>query len=201
MPTIIVAPGIKDTELSQPPTFEEKVKVFHSRMRGWKLDIADAMINGYTARDGSKVPSIPDAGFAALDVMFSYFESIGKYSVGFTGDGESGKHFKIGLHFVFPSIAQHDDAHGIKFVENTLWKAVRCGIYHAGMTQGNVFITGDIQNPIEIPADYKVIAINPHILVKALLAHVDGFKAELLGRGETSQRGQHFVARYDHDNK
>ena len=201
MPTIIVAPGIKDTDLSQPPTFDQKVRVFHSRMRGWKLDIADAMINGYKARDGSYIHGIPEAGFAALDVMFNYFESVGKYYVGFTGEGEAGKHFKIGLHFVFPNIAQHGDAQGIKFVEDTLWTAVRCGIYHAGMTKGNVFITGDIANPIEIPADYKAIAINPHILVKALLAHVDGVRSELLALGEASPRGQCFVARYDHDNK
>jgi hypothetical protein len=69
------------------------------------------------------------------------------------------------------------------------------------MTKGNIFLTGDITNPIEIPADYKAIAINPHIPVKALLTHVNGFKSELLDRGETSQIGQHFVARYDHDNK
>jgi len=200
MPTIIIAPGIKDTDLSNPPTFEEKVKVFHARMRGWKLDIADAIVNGYNDPEKKFHQAIPDAGFAAMDVMFTYFEPIGKYLEGFTGDGQSGLHFKKGLHAVFPNLMNHGDADGIKFVEDTLWKAVRCGIYHAGMTKGNVFITGEIQNPIEVPSDYKIVAINPHILVRALRAHVDGYKKELLSGGNHSEVATRFIARYDHDN-
>jgi len=93
---IIVAPGIKDTELSSPPTFEQKLNVFHARMRGWKLKIADQMINGYQGGNGDNIPSIPEAGYAALNIMFTYFEPLGKYIDGYTGTGDSGEYFKKG---------------------------------------------------------------------------------------------------------
>lgn len=198
---IIVAPGIKDTQLSRPPTFEEKLNVFHARMRGWKLIIADQMINGYQTNTGDTVSSIPEAGYAALDIMFTYFEPIGKYIEGYTGTGDSGKFFKKGVHSVFPDLTSHSDASAVKFVEDTLWKAVRCGIYHSGMTQGSVAITGEVDQPIVVPSDKKLLIINPHILVKALTDHLDAYVQQVRVDGAISPLGQAFEARWNHDNQ
>jgi hypothetical protein len=201
MAQLIIAPGIQDTDVSNPLTFPDKVKLFRARMLGWKLDIADAIINGYITNSGIQVDGIPEAGYAALDVMFTYFEPIGKYIEGYTADDQSGVHFKKGIHSVFPNIARHSDPKGIEFVESTLWKAVRCGIYHAGMTKGSVAITGDIEQPIAIPSDYRLLFINPHILIKAIKEHLIDYCSYLEKSGNSTTSGKNFEKRFDFDNK
>ena len=47
-------------------------------MIGWKLNIADQIING-----GEEQPAIKHSGYATLDIVFSYFEMIAKYEDGF----------------------------------------------------------------------------------------------------------------------
>lgn len=198
---IIIAPGINDTHLSSPPTFEEKLNIFQARMRGWKLNIVDQMINGYQDDEGHTVACIPEAAYAALDIMFTYFEPMGKYLEGYTGTGKSGDFFKKGVHSVFPNLTSDSDASAVKFVEDTLWKAVRCGIYHSGMTQGSVAITGEVDHPIVIPSDKKLLIINPHILVKALTEHLGAYVQQVRADGATSPIGQAFEARWNHDNQ
>jgi hypothetical protein len=200
MTTIFIAPGIKDSDVSIPPTFEEKVRIFNARMVGWKLAIADALINGYTDTVGSKHPGIPEAGYAVMDIIFTYFEPIAKYACGCLHDNKSGVFFKKGVHLVFPRLNESVDAKAVKYVEETLWEAVRCGIYHSGMTKGNVMITGEIQKPIYVQSDQS-LAINPHLLVKAVMAHLEHYTKQLVQLGPSKQISRNFIARFDHDHR
>jgi hypothetical protein len=201
MADFIIAPGIRDSDISSPPTFAEKIRIFHAQTSGWRLSIADFLINGWKDNAGTTHPAIPEAGFAAVAILFTYFEPIGRYLDGDCSEDKMGFFFKKGLHAVFPSIREHANPRGVKSVEDMLWKAVRCGIYHAGMTRGGIFLTGDITSPIEVPSDYKVLAINPHLLVKAELAHLESYRMNLLRSGETSEVGARFVARFDYDRR
>jgi len=185
--------------VSNPPTFEEKVRIFKARMMGWKLLIADVLINGYTDIVGAKHPSIPEAGYAAMDIMFTYFEPIARYADGCLKENQSGVFFKKGIHLVFPELNQNTDAKAVKFVEDTLWQAVRCGMYHSGMTKAKAVITGDIRSPISVPSDHKLLAINLHLLVKAEMAHLENYTKRLIQAGQSTQISRNFVARFDHD--
>ena len=200
MATIFIAPGVKDSDVSAPPTFDQKVKIFKARMIGWKLAIADALINGYTDATGSKHPGIPEAGFAAMDILFTYFEPIAKYVGGYVNDNQSGDFFKKGVRLVFPDLNKQPDAKAAQFVEDTLWRAVRCGIYHSGMTKANIAITGEIPNPMSVQSDHKLLTINPHLLVKAETAHLEGYTNDLLQSGSGTQLSLNFLARFDDDN-
>ena len=92
----LLSPSYQDTDFPVPHSLETKIALFEDRVLGWKLDIADQLING----SQEKSP-IRHSGYATLDIVFSYFEMIAKYEAGFTGL-ESGKYFKQGVYSVFP---------------------------------------------------------------------------------------------------
>jgi hypothetical protein len=202
---VFLSPTITDDQVGNPLTFEEKVKLFHDRFRGWKFDIAHRMLEGYQAKDGSAIPPIPDAGFAAMDAMFSYFEPIGKYVHGYCDTDpknprSSGKYFKLGVRSIFPDLEVHPDQTEVDSLLSMLWEGVRCGLYHAGKMHGNILITGDIPEPIRVDAHAKVMMLNPHVLVLTLIDHLDNYRDILLAQGSVSVLSQRFEARYDFDN-
>jgi hypothetical protein len=203
---IYLSPNITDDQISKPLTFENKIRLFHDRFYGWKFLVAQQMLDGYTAANGTQIPAIPESGYAAMDVMFSYFEPVGKYVSGYCDTDlkyprASGKYFKIGVRNVFPDLDRHPKQNEIETLLSMLWKGVRCGLYHGGQTQGQIAITGDIQEPIRIDPQAKVMFLNPHVLVRALMAHLDAYRNALLTEGPTSTCGKRFEARYAFDNK
>jgi len=202
---VFLSPTITDDQVSRPLTFEQKVRLFHDRFHGWKFEIAHRMLEGYEAKDGTKIPPIPDAGFAAMDAMFSYFEPIGKYVHGYCdtypkNTQSSGKYFKLGVQSVFPELDSHPDQVEVDTLLSLLWKGVRCGLYHAGKLHGKIAITGSILEPIRVDPQEKVMFINPHVLVLALMDHLDNYRDRLLIEGPSGGWSQRFVARYDFDN-
>ena len=202
---VFLSPTITDDQVSRPPTFEQKVQLFHDRFRGWKFVIAQRMLEGYQAKDGTRIPQIPDAGFAAMDAMFSYFEPIGKYVHGYCDTDSknprsSGKYFKLGVRSIFPDLDSHPDQTEVDTLLSLLWEGVRCGLYHAGKLHGNILITGDIPEAIRVNPQAKVMFVNPHVLVLTLMAHLDNYRDHLLMEGPTGGCSQKFVARYDFDN-
>jgi len=88
MRNIWLSPSYQDTDFPLPHSLDTKITLFEDRVLGWKLDIADQIING-----GQEKSSIRHSGFAVLDIVFSYFEMIAKYEDGFTGR-KSEEYFK-----------------------------------------------------------------------------------------------------------
>ena len=202
---VFLSPTITYDMVSWPHTFEEKVRLFHDRFRGWKFEVAHRMLEGYSAEDGTCIPPIPDAGFVAMDAMFSYFEPIGKYVHGYCDTDpknkqSSGKYFMLGVRNVFPDLDSHSDQAKVDTLLSLLWKGVRCGLYHTGKLHGQIAITADIQEPIRVDPQAKVMFINPHVLVCHLKNHLDNYRDILLKEGPTGGLSQRFTARYDFDN-
>lgn len=202
---LFLSPTITDDQVSLPPTFDQKVRLFHDRFRGWKFEIAHRVLEGYRDKDGTLIPPIPDAGFVAMDAMFSYFEPIGKYVHGYCDTDtqnvqSSGKYFKLGVRSVFPNLDSHPEQAEVETLLLLLWKGVRCGLYHAGTLRRNIAITGDIQEAIRFDIHAKVMVINPHLLVVELMKHLDNYRDRLLSEGPTGGWSQRFLARYDFEN-
>jgi hypothetical protein len=42
----VIAPGITSLDISDPPTFEEKLQIFERSVFVWQLEIAEILING-----------------------------------------------------------------------------------------------------------------------------------------------------------
>lgn len=201
-----LSPSYQDTDFSFPLSLEDKITLFEDRMLGWKLNIADQLINGSQER----LP-IQHSGYAVLDIVFSYFEMIAKYEAGFTGR-ESKKYFKQGVYSVFPELknisppapAPLSPVGNIVSLLDTvldmMYEGIRCGLYHSGITNGKIFLTGEIKTPIAFELQYQMLIVNPHLLVPKLKIHLHDYVGRLRDANNTDLRTK-FEVRYDFDTR
>lgn len=199
---IAISPYNTNLTKPLPHDYNTKVTLFWERFHGWKFDIATKLLDGYVGTDSKRVPGIPNSGYAALDIMFSYFEPLGKHLDGYLDPGgvqKSGHYFKLGVKNVFDltgtDIAVLDKLLGV------LWSGIRCGLYHSGQTKSSVLITGSTSEALRFAADDEIVIVNPHKLAEGLIWHVANYRDRLLSDGPTSDVGKNFIARYDFENQ
>lgn len=200
---IAISPYSTNLTKPIPHDYATKVGLFWERFHGWKFDIAAKLLDGYDTHDGKRVPGIAHSGYAAMDVMFSYFEPLGKHLDGFLdppkGDRKSGHYFKHGVKNVFdfsdtdPVVL--DDLLGV------LWSGIRCGLYHSGQTKSSVLISGETGEALQFASEDGTVVVNPHKLAEGLIWHVANYRDRLLADGPASVLGKNFTARYDFENQ
>lgn len=171
-------------------TIDHKIQIFYERVSGWQLDIADKVINGFTDEKGKVIDGINGSGFAALNIMLSYFEMVAKYKDGYCETGKSPEYFEKGFKMVFPEFDVYP------WLPEKIYKNARCGLYHHGMTEEGVILKGEGLPPIT-PLDGEKLIINPHTLVLKLKAHLEKYIAEL--RTDKNFQSK-FEKRFDKDN-
>jgi len=191
------------TDFSQPTTFENKVAIFHEKVWGWQLHIAELCLDGGKAHDGSTdLPKIPHSAFAALQIMLSYFEMIAKYENGFIPvnpkQGESAKYFKLGVKSVFPRLVNQNQDEVNSFLE-TFYEKGRCGLYHIAQTETGILLTGELPEAMRFDTTSKTLIINPHRLPVVLKSHLGDYRVRLLDTNNADLR-QKFESRYNYDN-
>jgi len=199
---IAISPYSTNITKPIPHDFNTKVTLFWERFHGWKFEIATKILDGYVMPDGSTIPAIQHAGYAAMDIMFSYFEPLGKHLDGFLdppkGDRKSGHYFKEGVKNVFgfagTDPTELDDLLGV------LWSGIRCGLYHTGQTKGSVLISGSTEVALSFATVDGIVIVNPHKLSEGLIWHVANYRDKLISEGANSDLGKKFIARYDYDN-
>lgn len=206
-----ISPKYQDTDFQQPISLDDKITIFEDRTLGWKLDIADQVINGVKRPDGTiERLSIPHSGYATLEILFSYFEMIGKYEDGYTDYWESEKYFKEGVFSVFPNLKQSQvkakmpGVTGkvismIDFFLDNMYKGIRCGLYHIGATNNRVVLTGQTQHPFSIDPQNILLIVNPHLLAPVLKEHFASYIAQLRDTNNQDLR-RNFEALFDFDN-
>ncbi len=204
MRNIWLSPSYQDTDFLFPHSLDTKITLFEDRAIGWKLDIADQLING--SPDNSP---IRHSGFAVLDIVFSYFEMVAKYEDGFTGRN-SEKYFKKGVYLVFPEFKNipppaqtplspvGNVASLVDIVLDLMYEGIRCGLYHSGITNGKIFLTGEIKAPMAFDLQLQMLIVNPHLLVPKLKVHLHGYVARLRDVNNVDLR-EKFEKRYDFD--
>lgn len=204
MRNIWLSPSYRDTDFSFPHSLDTKITLFEDRVLGWKLNIADQIING-----SQETSSIRHSGFAVLDIVFSYFEMIAKYEDGFKG-GESEKYFKKGVHSVFPEIRKFPPSTAsplspvgnvvslVDTVLSLMYKGIRCGLYHSGVTSGKIFLTTEIETPIAFDVQLQMLIVNPHLLVPKLKSHLRNYIERIRDNKNIDLRTK-FEVRYDFD--
>ena len=207
-----ISPSYQDTAFPIPHSIDTKIILFEDRTLGWKLDIADQMINGKKRDDGSEDrPSIQHSGYATLDIVFSYFEMIAKYEDGFAKPRESEKYFKLGVYSVFPEF-YHLPAPAttlspvgnvvsiVDLVLDLMYEGIRCGLYHSGITNGKICVTGGIEHAMALDLEHQMLIVNPHLLVPRLKAHLKEYVSRLRDTNNADLRAK-FEARYDFDTR
>ena len=207
-----ISPSYQDADFPSPMSLDDKIKVFEDRTVGWKLDVADQVINGKIRPDGTKEREpIPHSGYAALDIVFSYFEVIGKYEAGYAQAGDSRRYFKEGGYSIFPGLrAARPPLGGAGVVGNIrnvvdevldiMYEGVRCGLYHTGITNGRVLLTGEVRHPLAFDPQNGILIINPHLLVPALKQHLGDYVARLRDVNNQDLR-RNFERRFDYDTR
>jgi len=206
MRNIWLSPSYQDTDFPLPHSLETKITLFEDRVLGWQLDIADQIING-----GQEKSSIRHSGYATLDIVVSYFEMIAKYEAGFTGR-ESEKYFKYGVYSVFPEFKHISPSaqtplspvgKGVSLIDvvlDLMYEGIRCGLYHSGITNGKIFLTGEIETPMAFDLQHQMLIVNPHLLVPKLKAHLQNYVKRLRDTNNADLRAK-FEVRYDFDTR
>jgi len=206
MRNIWLSPSYQDTDFPFPHSLETKITLFEDRVLGWKLNIADQLING-----GQEKSAIKHSGYATLDIIVSYFEMIAKYEDGFTGR-KSEEYFKKGVYSVFPEFKNipppaqtplspvGNVVSLIDIVLDLMYEGMRCGLYHSGITNGKIFLTGEIKTPMGFELQNQMLIVNPHLLVPKLKAHLNDYVARLRDVNNTNLRAK-FEVRYDFDTR
>jgi hypothetical protein len=207
-----ISPKYQAKDFQQPPSIDDKITIFADRTLGWKLDIADQLINGRKRNDGSEERSpIPHSGYATMDIVFSYFEMIAKYEDGYTHKDKSKQYFISGVYSVFPSMKQYrvpakiPGVQGkvvsvIDYVLDLMYEGVRCGLYHSGFTNGRIVITRGILEPMALDLQNMVLIINPHPLVPKLITHFNTYVSRLRDSNNLELRNK-FEVRFDIDSQ
>lgn len=184
-------------------TLDDKINIFSERINGWKIDIANQLINGaviQSEKGAIKIEGNPHAAYATLDIILSYFEMIAKYYEGYTGLFESKAFFKKGVCMVFPETKDIKEKQLKSILEellDTLYFGARCGMYHIGLTDSRILLAGGETPPIKLQCNRRV-TINPHKLVQLVSYHFNNYIKQLKDASNTGLR-QNFEKRFDID--
>lgn len=198
-----ISPNYQDTDFTHPWSLDQKIIVFEDKTLGWKLNIAHQIMNGRPRPEGGQEwPPIPHAGYAALDIVMSYFEMIAKYVNGYDRNDRCGEFFRRGVLLVFPSLSPGQTPlelqEMVKEVLDMMYEGVRCGLYHSGVTHGRIILTGDIPTAMGFDPHNGTLAVNPLLLIPELTKHFANYIADLRNT-EHDELRRNFVKRFDYD--
>ena len=146
-----------------------------------------------------------------FEMCSSYFEMIAKYENGFAKAGKSGDFFKEGVHVVFPEFRQPPQPANVPGVQgkvislidvvlDLMYEGIRCGLYHSGITNGKILLTGKIKTPMVLEIQNQWLMVNPHLLVPKLKENLRGYVGRLREINNADLRTK-FEARYDFDTR
>lgn len=187
----------KDTDFTHPLTFNEKVDLFYEGTLGWQLHIADLIANGGTTfgregKPGYHVDAIDHSGFAVLHICFSYFELVGSMVMVKPDDTNP---FMAGVKHVFPGLPVGSP--DVERLLTLLFDGARNGLYHQGRTRHGVGLGAPPHGAaIGYSSQNDSVVISPSLLPKALKAHLEKFRLELLDTANTKLR-ERFQRRFD----
>lgn len=164
------------------PTLDQKILIFEDRVLFWHLEIAERLREQIeSAENGS---DMQHAGFALLNLLFTYFEMIAQYSTGRSSDGRSKEAFREGVEEVFPGKFALPEI-------DAIYRQVRCGMYHSGFVKQGVLISGDYPDLLSVEqptAGSYLVKANPHKLSPHLNSHFRGVIGMLKDHANGAQR-------------
>jgi hypothetical protein len=143
-----------------------------------QLGIAEIMASEFL-NECSAHP-LKESGYAILSVVVSYFEMIAQFINGEDSEKKSPKFFVQGFRAVYPATPLTDD--DIKKV----YRVVRCGMYHGGMTKMGTHLSRYFMNGFTLQG--SDIFINPGRVIDEIKRHFIGYVARLRNLANTAER-------------
>lgn len=181
------------------------VELFQARTDGWHLEVADRCINGWQNEqgeqcihsrhlDGRPTHHVPDSGWAVLQIVLNYFETIAFFKSG----GMIKKSFELFTWGVFNVFPEHEGKR--PNIAKHLYSDLRNGLYHGGINKGKTVLRHTIDSkPIEAEETTGIVVIDPHRFIPRLRQHLNDYCAELLNQDNHEARHKFrtaFFAKY-----
>jgi hypothetical protein len=127
---------------------DAKIMVYEDRQFEWFFNVA------------KRLTTDNEAGFVILMIASSYIESNQQYREGTASTKKSEEFFKKAAKRIFPGIAEENIL--------LLYKEVRCGFFHDGITRKTIFITGSQKEIFR--KDGENLIINPHLFLDRIIS-------------------------------
>lgn len=181
-----VSPTLKKGDLPRKLTFDDKVRIFEDRVRGWQLKVG---LDCYY--------KVPDGGFGALYITLSYFELFARYKKGSVDHAKAGKTFREGFQD-FATFTKFGPLPEYTVVRDLIYEGTRCGLYHVGTTTKRVYISGQGTGMFDYQAPQNRLVINPEHLIKGMLQHFENYIKNLRDPLNVELR-KSFEKKFDHD--
>ncbi|MBA7479679.1 hypothetical protein ES707_15115 [subsurface metagenome] len=148
---------------------EHKIRIFERQVNGWFLERASTLLDE------------EDNGFVILMIATAYIEGVEQYRKGQPSDGKSRTFFEEGLKRIFGIKSCFED----KLYD--LFKELRCGLFHNGMTGRYIRIHSDNVNPIDF-SDSKIIKINQILFLEKVKEDFEQYLEDLKDKTKTELR-------------
>lgn len=146
-----VAQDEKNNVTLNPNNINDKIKIYERQVKEWFINRAVSLTSEKN-------------DFIILMICMSYFEGVEEYKTGGSSNGRSRQFLINSLHRIYAN--QFDDES-----YDRLYSQSRCGLFHNGMTRGDIIIDRSFVASLEFTEEN--IKINPK---KLLLDIKDDFK-------------------------
>jgi hypothetical protein len=188
---------------------EIKIDIFENRTKSWFLNHAQRLIETEISENGDfKRPG----EYAAMMLAFSQLEGFQKYREGNEETGNSEVYFKKALLKIFFNYEDEKlerletNLQAVRN-ENTeglfeLYTYLRCGLFHAGFTDGKIYLNWSYPNAFEVAHnddsdEGTSVIINPRKFVEKIIKYYEDYVEELRNRQNKTLR-ENFEKRWDH---
>lgn len=174
-----VGPKLHSSEFTWPLSFDDKVKIYDARVRGWFLDIAESL-SGQAGTD-----------FVVLMVITSFFEG---HEIYWQGNINSTREFFKQAFVRMVASAGLMDSQKAEEVSEKIYTHVRCGLFHIGMLRAETGLyrgeKGHPADPIQFEEldGKEYILFNAPKLLQSLKRYFDDYIARLRNPTETKLR-------------
>ncbi len=184
-----------------PKTLEDQIDLIFAQIDGWHLEVADRCINGWNIKEKQSIDTVnllnqqtnhvPDAGWAVLQMVLNYFETIAWLKLG--SKSYKSKHYELfewGVLDVFPELENRKSE-----IKKILWGQFRTGLYHYGPIKGNVVLTHTVDTqPLIFDDTQKAFILDPHKFIPKLRTHFREYCDRLNDTNESDLRDKFKVA-------
>jgi hypothetical protein len=169
---------------------ELKIDIFENRTKSWFLHHAHKLTETEISENGDlKRPG----EYAAMVLACSQLEGFQKFRDGYEGTSRSEEYFKKGLLKIFFNY-EDEKLQNLENVEDVrsenieglyeLYTYLRCGLFHAGFTDGKVYLNWSCSNAFEVAhndasSEGTRVIINPREFVAKIIKYYEDYIEEL----------------------
>ena len=154
-----------------PYNIDDKILIYKRQVEEWFLNRAVSLCHR------------KNNNFVVIMIATSYIEGVEQYRTGRESNGHSRQFFLAGLKRIFSLQNVSDDQ------LSNLYKHLRCGLFHNGMSGDVVVLNRSLKNAIEF-SNSGTIDINPKLYLDAIIQDFNQYIRDLNKQNNIQLRNQ-----------